>query len=577
MNNKKDDFLVDEILENNLGEVVKEEIIVDTKPIENLVMEDEAIITTTEKPPVGYRDIQNSSNTTFFDETPYKSPIKKDEKPKTIAGESYSVFTVMTGLTNEKVEHLTKLLLAWEKYQTVKDEPKRYRQEYLALTENQFTTLAEEFFPGKTLEEVGEFCLNAYTFTTDFLDKTLFNSPKLEAKLENLIMRYTNQAGREIVPLIPGAKAIDTTVSNLIRRTRRRSTNNYENYDICLANSFVKIRIKRPNLEQLANFTQELDNNIRSTTRIYNGNSLMLSRAETYQNVLTLLKQLIVDTTIDGLTNYDDIDEHIRYTDMQAIMLGLTSAAEGDTFPITIACSNPNCGHVDVVNIDPTYMLHIEKNKFTEDQGAIYNNVCNRSVQYSHSEIEKVIADSKPFKRKIIYLEDKKSYFVLREPTLRTFFNTYEFFKDKTQSVITNLRTQPISEDEYKDRSQEVLALFKMIEFYQWVDEFYVWDATNQEGTSYTRKSIGDQEMNLALFDELSDNPSLTTELIKEVVEACRLMSFTIVGLNEYKCEKCGDLNGTGDKKENIIPIDMLMAFIYLVQARFIRTQKVEI
>lgn len=571
MNKENNGFIVDEILEKNLKNNTLVNDIIEDDDMEEEVIEVEY----EDKTPIGPRDIQSSKRTTFFEETQYKSPLQTGEKPKTVDGEEYSVFTAMSGLTNERVSNLSKLIEAWEEYETIKSDTKRYKQEYLAITENNFTKLAEEFFPGKSLEEVGKFCLNAYSFINEFLDKQLFDTPKLKAKLDNLVLRYTDQAGREIVPLVPANKTIDTTVSNLIRRRRRRSTGTYDNYDICLANSFVKLRIKRPNLEELASFTQMLDDNIRSETRVYNGNSLTLSRAETYKSVLTLLKKLIVDTTISDLSDYDDLDKHIKYTDMQAILLGLSAAAEGDSFPITIACSNPNCGHVEVVNVDPTYMLHIEKNNFTEEQGAVYNNVCNRSVQYTQDEIDKVLLDSKPFKRKIVHLNDKKSYFVLREPSLRTFFNTYSFFKEKTDDIIKSLRTQSISETEFRDRVQETLALFKMIEFYQWVDEFYVWDTDALDGISYTRKSIGDYEMNCALFDELSDDPELTTKLLKTVSESCKLMSFTTVGINEYKCSSCGDANITGNSKDNIIPIDMLMAFIYLVQVRFIRTQKV--
>lgn len=551
---------IEEVLNPSNDEEVVEEIIIE-EPIE--------------KKNIRVNDIQTKDNTTFFNDTKYVSPIKKDEKPKTLDGEPYFLLTVMKNLTNERIEELSKVISAWELYESYNQRKERIKPEAYAMAQNNFEKLASSIMPDKSLDEVARFCLNTYSYIQEFSDNLLLGEKKLENGLVNLIERFTNKESREIIPLIPSNKILDVSPSQIIRRTRKRATQSYEYYDISLSNSFIKLRIKRPELEDLTIFTQQLDDAMRSVTRTYNGNSLTLARAETYQAVLDLLKKLIIDTTIEDLASYEDLDDLIRYTDMQTILLGLASAAEGDSFPITVGCSNPRCGDVEIVNVDPTYMLNVDKTMFTPEQGAMYNNICNRNTVLKTYQIKELFLDSKPVKSVRVDLEDGRSYLTLREPNMTTYFETYDFFKDKTEPLIEKLRTQPLSQDEYKTRLEEYLALFKMIEFYQWIDEYYVWNEDNQEGISYTRSSIGDSEFNIAIYEELSENPALTSKIINLVGTKCKLMSSSVVGINEYKCAKCGEYNLTDGDKEKIIPIDMLMGFIYLVQAKFSKIQRV--
>ncbi len=509
------------------------------------------------QPPKG-KEEHTAKNTTVRN---YVKPVTE------IAGEGdpeAPFIPIFLGTGRKQYEKNGKLIELWLEFVSSTSERKENQEpSRIAAAKNNFDEYVKEHYADKTDEEIAEFCNQYFTFTNSFVNPPIFKSKAVRnEQLTNQTQRNQTDVVSDIYG-IPPADNRKLELKDLMRRDARRKSGEPENFDVTLKNSFIHLRTKRPDIFQLGRLVQQINKDLKGYARRVNGNSLTLARGVTYRNVFKFMMDLTISCSVKDTDDFNELANNILLKDFDVAACELMAASTPGGVNVQLYCHQDGCQWSGFKLVDPAKMVKCDNSKLTPAQAAAIGNISNYIRKYSREEITELQKQHDFGIDDKIYFDNGQQYLLIKQPTLATYFQTYDQFVNKINPAIQELRARVIDDKQYENEYQTLISSIGGCEYMQWVDELHILpDVNSEEPERIHARSTNPYQFNEGLMDILNDNPDLAKELMRRVYNVSPLMSHTQVGIDNHACPACG--KGSGEAHPNnrgITPIDPFMAF----------------
>lgn len=516
------------------------------------------VVTTTE--------VQTKDNTLVKNPCLPQNPDLGEPKDSVDANFSVDFFL---NLTDDVMDKYSNILTNWLAYQTAlqeKDKGEISASEFNAI-ETTYRESCEKHLPNKSLPEVDKFCQNFYTFSNQILDWNAFDTKAINSSnLSNRIRRATDVETPTINAIMPGArKNKNFSLAELIRRDYRRVSAEPENFDTFLANSFIHLRTKRPDVIELGRLIKRIVNTIRGFVRDINVNSVTVSRIAGYRVVFDFLMGKTINSNVKDITDFNQLSSLILLSDFKHMLVELTNSAYWEGVDFNFTCLTPGCDFKQVRKIDLKETVYVDTTSMTDEQAAAYANMMNMVKRFTPEEI-KALQEQNKFDGNRIYSEDKLTYLVLRMPSMLTCFECFDFLREKLDPEVAALRNSVLDNQEYEAQLTKLVSSLGFCEYIHWVDEIHLAprEGVDEEEIVYKR-SDDSMQFNEGLYSILESNEKLRKDLIIFVNKNGEDFGRTVVGIPNYICPKChkpsSDEETNNQHLNGITPYDPFMHF----------------
>ena len=486
--------------------------------------------------------------------------------------EDNNFIKVFLGVDSEEYKKLSGLISRWLEYNFTLNEPNAKPAQVNAVKDKYFGYLKEQY-PNKTEEEVNELAQSYYSFATNFTENLYRRNETINgAKTTNVSLKAQGIVEGDIVGRAPGLGK-KLPMRDMMRRHFRRTTNEAENFDVLLRNSFIQLRISRPTILELGRLLEDIQLEVKNYVRQVNGNSLTLARISIARVIWKFVSDRIVSCSVKDTDDYYDLANNILWSDFGALCISLLSASSSKGVNFQLECLANNCDWEEYQVIDPSLLLRPIPENLSEEQSIALGNIVNGVQRYSREEITKLQNKTKyDFDTKLTF-DEGRQYFEIAPPTLSVAFETFDMFVDKVIPSIQQLRANTINDQEYAVALANLIQSIAGSEYAHWVKSYVINPESGTDGspTKYDRLGEGgSREFNEGLFDILDSDVELSQELIKKINRIGPSMTLTIIGVPNYHCPRCAKSSSeSGVTYKGITPIDPLMAFFTLTQLMF--------
>lgn len=512
-----------------------------------------------------------ADNTTVLDNTELKSPVLSD-LPEDFDGGMLNVFL---GTGKEAYLRMEKLMELWLDYNFTKNDenakPSRLEASKVSLSE-----YIKEEFSGMSEEEVNGIANRFYNFMQQMTETEYYRNDLMRSeKWRNLTQINSNETSADVKPLKPGLNA-KVSMAEAMRRGSRRASGDAENISIYLRNSFIHLRIARPTTLELGRLIQNINDEIRGYVRRVNASSSTLARIAIIRVVWRFIADRIKWCSVKDTSDYYSLVNNIRFSDVGSLAMGLMEAVSPRGVDMSLEHHTKTCNWVSYKKVDAALLTNHVDDNLKKEQAAALGNLFNMVQLYSREEITALQNMTDHNVDMKIVSADGTKYIELRDPLLGDCFTQLDAFIARINPSIQELRANFINDEQYEAELSNLIGSVTSSEYVHWIDKigFYPEDGSDEPPTVYTRES-NPVEFAEGIIDNINDDQSLGEELIRRVRRNLAKMSFTVIGVPNFTCERCKqDTSKDFTTIHGITPIDPLLAFFTHTQLTIMGTIK---
>lgn len=536
-----------------------------------------------EEPKATYSQVHKANNTTMNRRVQPKSTfireLTEDERAQ-------GYITVFLGNSKESRDHDAKLMSPYIQKLTMERYAEEDPQRYALAAEKQrqdWARFVEENHPDLSLEEAEEKAQRMVAFYTEFLDDVRSRSNAIrELGISNLSDRgglvSPDVSGRK-----PGNGGKGLKDSEVMRRRSLKAEDGRLMFDLELRNSFTKLVMARPSKMEMGQLINDIKSAIKGYVRQVNNNSVTLARIAAGRVIWNFIAERLTYSSVSDIGDYRQLASIIRWSDIDALSMGLLRAYTNKGVHMQLICSKPGCGWKDFQLVDPELMVHHRDMYTTDEEAAIYANLFNHKATYTSEETLALIANANfGLDSQQTYNEDKSIFLELASPSLADAFMTFDYYAGRISPMLSELRTSIIDPEEYETQRNMLYTDLGATEYIHWISKFVAVGSpdTDEKDTVVDRSQAKDMnDFNAGLLETIKDSPWLNRALTKDVINKVPFLSKTFVGLQNFDCPKCkanqGELedpDGIKLRKLGYTPIDPIMAFFTHIQLLMIQS-----
>lgn len=518
------------------------------------------------------REEHNKNNHCFSTPVPPRDTSKGSFDPE----EADGYFKLFLGTKKADYDRISGLISVWLELNFVKNSTNPNPSKIQAL-ESKYSEYVKEFFPELSDEQASKFAQDYFDFSSRFVEAEYFRSPLAkDPRLTNVSQINDSTVSPDINGLPPSMMK-KLSMREMMRRDYRRHGNEPENFDILLRNSFVLIRVKRPDILELGRIIENIQSEVKGYVRRINANSLTLARNAVSRQIWRYIANNIVWASVKDTDDWYDLANVILLSDMPTICVELMAACSSRGVNIALECVQEKCNWLKYDLVDPTLLTHFVPEFLTEEQSIALGNLSNMVKTYSREEVKKLQKMSSFDLDDRIYYNNGTQYITLAPPTLATSFETFDMFVERIRPDIQALRSNNVNEKDYQQALTALISSVGGSEYVHWVSKMttIAEPGSGDEDTVYLRDTDS-REFNEGLFDIMNDSEELSVALVNKVRRIAPQMSHTIIGVPNYSCEKCRKNTGESDHTiHGITPFDPMMGFFtqaqLLIMARIVK------
>lgn len=550
----------------------------DSKPTaeENTVPAKEPVIEAPKVNRARWNEVHTPLNTSMQD---IQDPVTAILRPLTEREISDGYLTVFLGNTKSSREKTNDLIRPYMQLLIVRDlhRNRKTTDDVLRKAENEWVLFVETNYPNNSLEEITDKAGSAVQFYTEILDELRCRSNSIR---ESGISNVSDRGGlvtSDIFGRKPGNNTANMKPSDIMKRKVTRSENGRLAFDIELRNSFVKTVISRPSKSEIGILIDDIKDAVKGYVRKVNNNTAVIARIAIGRVIWKFFIKQLTYSSVNDIADYNQLASIIRWSDIDAITVGILRAYTKEGVNMHLVCANPTCDWHDMSLIDPEKILHCRHSHTTPEEAAIYANLFNDKVTYSTAETLALIKEAKyGLDDKKTYNEDKSLYMELDSPSMADAFQTLDFFLERVNPLVQSLRERTIDPDAYDEKREMLFVELGATEYIHWVSTFVaVAEAGSGEpDVVLARDVVEDQnDFNDGVMSIVKDSSFLRDSLTRAILRKTPFLSKTFVGLSNYECPKCKEMQdtfedpeGLKDRKLGYTPIDPIMSFFILIQ-----------
>lgn len=524
--------------------------------------------------------------------TPENTPMKDNLPPAdmvirdlTEAEIEDGYMTVFLGNSKASREHAHKLIRPYMDLVVIRDLHNRDRvdDDILRKAENDWARFVEQNYPDETYDDVTKRAQEIMSFHTELLDDIRSRSPAIrEEGVTNVFDRGGIISG-DMVGRRPSLSTKGLKPSELMRRRTARAEDGKMAFDINLRNSFIKSTIARPGKGGIGILIDEIKDEIKGYVRKVNNNMATVARIAVGRVIWKHYIKLLTYTSVNDIADYNQLASIVRWSDIDAITVGVLNAYTNKGVNMHLVCGNPTCDWHRMGLVDPEKLLHVRNTHTTPEEAAIYANLWNEKVTYSAEETLRLIKETAYGAGDTdVYNEDNSIFLGLASPSMADAFATLDFFLEDVNPKLAKIREQNISMEEFEEKRNMLFIELGATEYMHWVDRFVSVAAPGSDDKDIvlSRGEVEDQaDFNKGLMDVLYDSNYMRDKLTAAILRKTPFLSKTFVGLQNYVCPKCKnnqeifeDPEGLKQRKLGYTPIDPLMSFFTLIQLIQVRS-----
>jgi hypothetical protein len=528
------------------------------------------------KPTAKYSEKHTPENTSMKHRQDPRDFIIRDLTEKEIED---GYMTIFMGNTKASREHAHQLIRPYMDLIVIRDLHQRGKVEddILRKAEDDWARFVETNYPEHTLEEITTRAQHLMEFHNEILDELRQRSNAIrEPGITNVSDRGGVITG-DVVGRTPGLGTKGLKPSAIMRRRSARAEDGKMAFDIMLRNSFIKSTIARPGKGQLGILIDEIKDEIKGYVRKVNNNMAVLARIAVGRVLWRHYIKLLTSTSVNDIADYNQLARIVRWSDIDAIAVGILNAYTNKGVNLHLVCGNPTCDWNRMGLADVEKLLHIRPDYDTDEEAAIFANLFNEKATYTSEETLALIRETKyGLEDKRVYNEDNSICLELESPSMADAFASLDFFLGRVNPLIQGIRERNISMEEFEEKRNMLFIELGATEYMHWVSAFISVAApgSDEKDVVLRRSDVEDQaDFNEGVMDIIQDSQYLQENLTQGILRKTPFMSKTFAGVQNYCCPKCKmnqdifeDPEGLKQRKLGYTPIDPLMSFFILIQ-----------
>lgn len=519
-------------------------------------------------------EIQTEKNTPLQDYQPHESFVIKDLIDK---ARSEGYITVFLGSDKKTISRTDEIVGKWLAARSaavmLRDEEITPAQAQARLTE--WDELKEVQFPNTAEAEVNRMCADLFQFMENLRDDVNIRHKSMrEDNVTNVLQRGEDFRTPLIIGRRPTGKHDNFSISQVMRRSAARSTNDFYQFDIDLPNSLIRITIKRPEVMEMGSLLQDIVKEIKGFVRTVKNNSVTLASIAGMRVIWRFIADRIIDCSVKDTTDYEKLADSILISDFDALCMGIVQSIYTRGVNMDLRCLHDGCDWADFKLTDPSKMVKIRHQTFTNEEFAIFGNVMNAVKRYSREELLKVTSKTTyGLETNRVYNKDESFYFEISPPSMTKAFLTFDHFAAKINPRIQQLRANILDEEEYQENLEVLLNSVNTSEYIHWISGYVVPVPPGGEGEPiiFRRTVENSDEFNSGLMEILNDDQEIGKRLISFIYNKAPLMSHTFTGVANFECPCCAQKSEDSDpRKLGYTPVNAFMTFFTLAQLKLL-------
>lgn len=501
-----------------------------------------------------------------------KSPVLGDFDPE----KSVEFIQMFLGTDRTAYQRYEKLLEHWAIYNQARSE-KDVDPSYLAACKATYDEYVAEKFGDTDKEQIDRLADGFFNFMMDLTETEFYRNDrfrKLDWKNVTKIEKEGVKPMPEIRYLIPAAGG-KHSMKDAMRRNARRSAGDAENIGIILRNSLIHIRIKRPTTLELARLIESINREIVGYVRRVNGSSLTLARVSIARALWRFIADRITWCSVKDTQDYYELANDILWSDIGAMATGLIAATGQRGVDMSLQHISESCNWSSFKRVDPSLLVHYVDDFMNEKQKESLNQLINGTRTFSREEMKKYREMSTYGVDFDMPTPSNNGFLTIGVPTLADSFVQFDVFVEQINPAIREARADNIDQDKYEQQMSSIIAAVQGAEYAQWVKSMTLNPDpdTDEEPIVYNRED-NPTEFSEGIYSLMTDDDEIAADLIKKIRREAPAMSYTVVGVPNFVCEKCNkDTSADNGGIHGITPIDPLMAFF--IHTQLILTKKV--
>lgn len=493
--------------------------------------------------------------------------------------------TIFMGNSKASREHAHKLIRPYMDLSVITDLHDRGKvdDDIMRKANDDWQTFVQTNYPDKTLEEMTDRARHTMQFHSEVLDELRQRSNAIrEEGISNVSDRGGVVTG-DVIGRKPGISTKGLKPSEIMRRKVARAEDGRMAFDINLRNSFVKSTIARPSKGEIGMLIDEIKDEIKGYVRRVNNNTAVLARIAVGRVLWRHYVKLLTGSSVSDIGDYNQLASIVRWSDIDAIAIGILNAYTNKGVNLHLVCGNPTCDWNQMSLVDPEKLLHVRHYHTTDEEAAIYANLFNEKVTYTKEETLRLIKETKfGLDNDRVYNEDNSIYMELNSPSMADAFATLDYFLTRVNPQIQAIRERNISMEEFEEKRNMLFIELGATEYMHWVNKFVSVAApgSDDQDTILDRDAVEDQDdFNQGLMEVIKDSAYIRDNLTQGILRKTPFLSKSFVGVQNYSCPKCKcsqelfeDPEGLKQRKLGYTPIDPLMSFFILIQLIQVRS-----
>lgn len=225
-----------------------------------------------------------------------------------------------------------------------------------------------------------------------------------------------------------------------------------------------------------------------------------------------------------------------------------------------LCSANETCKHIEEQNLDLESMVYYDDNAFTKEMREVFSNTSPESV--SVEDVKKYQAEYHKTLEEFSTFEFMGAKFKFKVPTAYEHFSDGNLWIEDMEGLVAEAMAK---EDLSKLREESLLDDFLKTSYVR------IWSHYVESAELNSFKPKGREAIN-SVLTEASSKRKFFEKFVEAVTNFRNQSIISAVGIDEYTCVKCGDINISVDEASRVdemIPLDMLHVFFMMFHTRY--------
>jgi len=482
-------------------------------------------------------------------------------------------------LGNQRLEQeaAQELLARWLRKQAIIDLAKKDQisESMLSSARGEWDQYLQANYPTKTLEQMEDMARELFRFFEDFQDNIAVRSAVMnEAGVTNVSDRGSGVVKSDILGKTPGSSTKGFSVSDVMRRSSIRAEKGEFQFDLLLRNSYTSLTFVRFSKLDLAGLISDINRTVKGYVRMVGENSITLAYIAGAKVVWNFLATRIVNSSVAGIVDFNDLARVIRLSDFGAICMAIIRSTHPNGINLDLRCLNNACGEHSFQVVDADKLLRIRHSVMSDEDAAIFGNLGNGKAKYTVEETLALIKKATyNLETNRVYNEDKSIALEIGSPSLAEAFETFDYYAGRINPQLADLRSKIVDQQEFEQQAALLYTTLGSTEFLHWVRTFIsvAPPNTDEQDVVLHRSESDPAQFNSGLMEVILDSPALNKTFSAFMLNKTPFMSYTFVGVANSQCPKCGKHSTEFQEQSarlGYTPIDPFMAFFTLTQLK---------